>query len=66
MDVIFDRPQYFEPVDLWQFQVKDHELWRVIEGAIAVNSSAEEEFESLLAVANDVNAVAQVFFAERV
>jgi hypothetical protein len=66
MDVIFDRSQYFEAVDLWQFQVKDYELRRVIEGATAVSSPAEEEFESLLAVANDVNAVAQVFFAERV
>jgi hypothetical protein len=66
MDVIFDRPQYFKPVDLWQFQVKDYELRRVIEGAIAVSSPAKEEFERLLAVANDMNAVTQVFFAERV
>lgn len=65
-DVTLDRPQYFEPIDLWQFQVEDHEFWRPIKGAVTVISSAEKEFQSLFAVAHDLDDVAQILPAEHV
>src|ERR1700693_2745318 len=64
--VALDLFEHFHPIDLWQFQIQQHQFWGTLKRPMSERPATEDEVQGFLAVARDEDVVCQFLPPQRV